>query len=108
MKWVKQQYLKVGQFAHYWLQIIATLQEDCYVRIETHLNGLCNVNDTVVFIVLGINTSVAPMYLSEIAPVKLRGALGTLNQFGIVTGILLGNIFGLSEVGKSSINFVLF
>lgn len=60
------------------------------------------------FIVLGINTSVAPMYLSEIAPVKLRGALGTLNQFGIVTGILLGNIFGLSEVGKASIFFVMF
>ena len=50
----------------------------------------------------------APMYLSEIAPVKLRGALGTLNQFGIVTGILLGNIFGLSEVGESSIVFVSF
>ena len=106
MKWVKQQYLEVEQFAHYWLQIIAILQEDCYVRIETHLNGLCNLNDT--FIVLGINTSVAPMYLSEIAPVKLRGALGTLNQFGIVTGILLGNIFGLSEVGESSIVFVSF
>ena len=40
------------------------------------------------------------MYLSEIAPVKLRGSLGTLNQFGIVTGILLGNILGLSEVRK--------
>ena len=106
MKWVKQQYLEVEQFAQYWLQIIAILQEDCYVRIETHLNGLCNLNDT--FIVLGINTSVAPMYLSEIAPVKLRGALGTLNQFGIVTGILLGNIFGLSEVGESSIVFVSF
>ena len=106
MKWVKQQYLEVEQFAHYWLQIIAILQEDCYVRIETHLNGLCNLNDT--FIILGINTSVAPMYLSEIAPVKLRGALGTLNQFGIVTGILLGNIFGLSEVGESSIVFVSF
>ena len=106
MKWVKQQYLEVEQFLHYWLQIIAILQEDCYVRIETHLNGLCNLNDT--FIVLGINTSVAPMYLSEIAPVKLRGALGTLNQFGIVTGILFGNIFGLSEVGESSIVFVSF
>jgi len=46
----------------------------------------------------GINTSVAPMYLSEIAPVQLRGSLGTLNQFGIVTGILMGNVLGLSEV----------
>lgn len=46
----------------------------------------------------GVNTAVAPVYLSEIAPVKLRGSLGVLNQFGIVTGILVGFIFGLTQV----------
>lgn len=46
----------------------------------------------------GINTVVAPMYLSEIAPVNLRGSLGTLNQFGIVSGLLLGNVLGLEEI----------
>lgn len=51
-----------------------------------------------VFLITGVNTSVAPMYLSEIAPVELRGSLGTLSQFGIVTGLLLGNILGLNEV----------
>ena len=38
------------------------------------------------------------MYVTEIAPVRLRGSLGTLNQFGIVTGILLANVLGLNEV----------
>lgn len=42
------------------------------------------------------------MYLSEIAPVKLRGSLGTLNQFGIVTGLLLGFITGLKQVSYLS------
>jgi len=46
----------------------------------------------------GVNTAVAPVYLSEIAPVRLRGALGVLNQFGIVTGILVGYILGLKQM----------
>ena len=46
----------------------------------------------------GVNTAVAPIYLSEIAPIRLRGALGVLNQLEIVTGILLGLIFGLKQV----------
>lgn len=50
----------------------------------------------------GINTAVAPVYLSEIAPVNLRGSLGTLNQFGIVSGLLLGFIFGLRQVSSIS------
>ncbi|XP_065061939.1 solute carrier family 2, facilitated glucose transporter member 3-like isoform X2 [Rhopilema esculentum] len=46
----------------------------------------------------GINTVVAPMYLSEVAPVNLRGSLGTLNQFGIVTGLLISQVLGLEMV----------
>lgn len=46
----------------------------------------------------GINTVVAPVYLSEIAPIRIRGALGVLNQFGIVLGMLVGYILGLKQV----------
>lgn len=46
----------------------------------------------------GVNTVVAPMYLSEVAPVNLRGSLGTLNQFGIVTGLLISQVLGLDSV----------
>ena len=41
---------------------------------------------------------VAPVYLSEIAPIRIRGALGVLNQFGIVLGMLVGYILGLKQV----------
>ena len=47
----------------------------------------------------------APLYLSEIAPLHLRGSLGTLSQFGIVCGLLLGNVLGLVEVKTSHFNF---
>ncbi|XP_020913744.1 solute carrier family 2, facilitated glucose transporter member 1 [Exaiptasia diaphana] len=46
----------------------------------------------------GANTAIIPMYLSEIAPVNLRGSLGTLNQFGVVTGLLLGFVVGLKQL----------
>ncbi|CAJ1086191.1 solute carrier family 2%2C facilitated glucose transporter member 4-like isoform X2 [Xyrichtys novacula] len=35
------------------------------------------------------------MYIGEIAPTSLRGALGTLHQLAIVTGILIAQILGL-------------
>ncbi|XP_046850677.1 solute carrier family 2, facilitated glucose transporter member 3-like isoform X2 [Xenia sp. Carnegie-2017] len=46
----------------------------------------------------GIVTVVVPMYLSEISPTNLRGAVGTLNQFGIVFGMLIANILGLHQI----------
>lgn len=46
----------------------------------------------------GVNTAVAPVYLSEIAPIRIRGALGVLNQFGIVLGLLAGYILGLKQL----------
>ena len=47
------------------------------------------------------------MYLSEIAPVHVRGSLGTLSQFGIVTGILIGNVLGMKVVRDISFVFCL-
>ncbi len=38
---------------------------------------------------IGIASMLAPMYISEIAPAKIRGQLVSINQLGIVTGILL-------------------
>ena len=44
---------------------------------------------------LGLNTITAPMYVAEIAPVDLRGSLGTLFQFGVVLALFLAQILGL-------------
>ncbi|XP_054157864.1 glucose transporter type 1-like isoform X1 [Oppia nitens] len=43
----------------------------------------------------GLNTALVPMYLSEIAPMTLRGALGTVSQLGVTIGLLLSQILGL-------------
>jgi len=38
---------------------------------------------------IGLSSSTVPTYLSELAPAKLRGAMGALNQIFIVSGILI-------------------
>ncbi len=47
---------------------------------------------------VGLNTSLVPMYISEIAPLNLRGGLGTVNQLGVTVGILFSQILGIQEI----------
>ena len=50
----------------------------------------------------GINTGIAPMYLSEISTVGLRGLCGTFNQLCITLGVLTSTVVGLNTVlGRS-------
>ncbi|KAJ6668504.1 hypothetical protein lerEdw1_011986 [Lerista edwardsae] len=46
----------------------------------------------------GLCTGFVPMYISEVSPTALRGAFGTLNQLGVVVGILVAQIFGLDVI----------
>ena len=48
--------------------------------------------------IVGINTGLAPMYLSEIAPVSLRGLCGVFNQLSITFGVFMSEIIGLQGV----------
>jgi hypothetical protein len=42
------------------------------------------------------------MYLTEIAPLSIRGAMGVLCPLGITVGVLISQILGLKSVlGKS-------
>ncbi|XP_073969394.1 solute carrier family 2, facilitated glucose transporter member 1-like isoform X2 [Rhodnius prolixus] len=43
----------------------------------------------------GLVTAVMPMYLTELAPVNLRGATGTFCPLGLCLGVLMGQIMGL-------------
>ena len=43
----------------------------------------------------GLNTSLVPMYISEIAPLNLRGGLGTVNQLAVTVGLLTGQVLGV-------------
>lgn len=53
---------------------------------------------------VGISSMIAPMYIAEIAPARIRGTLVTLQQMAIVTGILLAEVAGglLVNVGENN------
>lgn len=44
-------------------------------------------------------TTLAPMFLTEISPLKFRGIFGTCHQFGVVIGMLVAWVVGLPELG---------
>ncbi|KAM3617441.1 uncharacterized protein V6R79_006198 [Siganus canaliculatus] len=46
----------------------------------------------------GLSTGFVPLYVEEISPTSLRGALGTLHQLGVVIGILIAQIFGIESI----------
>lgn len=46
----------------------------------------------------GLNTSLVPMYVSEIAPLNLRGGLGTVNQLAVTIGLLLSQVLGVEQI----------
>ncbi|XP_029437482.1 solute carrier family 2, facilitated glucose transporter member 3-like isoform X2 [Rhinatrema bivittatum] len=50
----------------------------------------------------GLCTGFVPMYIGEISPTSLRGAFGTVNQLGIVVGILIAQVFGLNVIMGTS------
>jgi len=51
---------------------------------------------------IGLSSSTVPTYLSELAPARLRGAMGALNQIFIVLGILIAFLvsYGLGPSGN--------
>lgn len=38
------------------------------------------------------------MYISEIAPLTLRGGLGTVNQLAVTVGLLISQILGIEQI----------
>jgi MFS transporter, SP family, arabinose:H+ symporter len=58
---------------------------------------------------IGISTVVAPMYISEIAPPKLRGRLAGMFQFNIVFGILIAFVSNalLAGIGENAWRWML-
>jgi len=46
----------------------------------------------------GLSSGLVPLYIAEISPRHLRGALGVVYQLAVTIGILVAQIFGLKEV----------
>ncbi|XP_019059710.1 PREDICTED: probable plastidic glucose transporter 1 isoform X2 [Tarenaya hassleriana] len=44
---------------------------------------------------IGVNTVLVPIYISEVAPTKYRGSLGTLCQIGTCIGIIVSLLLGI-------------
>lgn len=49
----------------------------------------------------GYSSVLVPIYLGELAPPTLRGTLGTLTQFALVTGILISDLLAFSFATES-------
>ncbi|XP_026407898.1 plastidic glucose transporter 4-like isoform X1 [Papaver somniferum] len=49
---------------------------------------------------IGISSALVPLYISEISPTKIRGALGSVNQLFICVGILAALVAGLPLAGN--------
>ncbi|XP_074831983.1 solute carrier family 2, facilitated glucose transporter member 5-like isoform X2 [Carettochelys insculpta] len=52
----------------------------------------------IVGICAGLSSNVVPMYLGEMSPKNLRGAIGVVPQLFITIGILVAQILGLSNI----------
>ncbi|KAI3837345.1 hypothetical protein MKW92_049059 [Papaver armeniacum] len=49
---------------------------------------------------IGISSALVPLYISEISPTEIRGALGSVNQLFICVGILAALVAGLPLTGN--------
>ena len=55
-------------------------------------------------IAIGIASMLAPLYIAEVSPAAIRGRLVSMNQFAIISGILISYLAGwlLSQLGEES------
>jgi len=56
----------------------------------------------IIGIAIGIASFVAPLYISEVSPVRVRGALVSLNQLAITVGILVSYLVDYALSGHDS------
>lgn len=85
----------------------AILFINVFTLIAAILFGLCRVAHSFEMLIIariivgyacGAGGSLVPMYIIEISPVRIRGALGVSYQLALTVGILVSQLFGLRQV----------
>ncbi|XP_028931410.1 solute carrier family 2, facilitated glucose transporter member 2 isoform X2 [Ornithorhynchus anatinus] len=88
-------------------RIKAMLAANCLSVAGALLMGLAKFGPSHILIIAGraimglycgLVTGLVPMYVGEISPTSLRGALGTFHQLAIVLGILVSQVIGLDFI----------
>ncbi|CAH8613057.1 unnamed protein product [Dicrocoelium dendriticum] len=69
----------------------------CALCVRTNQPALLFIGRFILGLNCGIATGVAPLYLTEVAPSRLRGAVGACNQLGVVMGIVIAYVVTLTE-----------
>ncbi|KAH0616315.1 hypothetical protein JD844_027344, partial [Phrynosoma platyrhinos] len=91
----------VGLFVNRFGRRNSMLMVNVLAIIGGALMGLCKLAKAVEMFIIGrfvigifcgLTSGFVPMYISEISPTALRGAFGTLQQLGIVVGILVAQV----------------
>lgn len=49
----------------------------------------------------GVNTVLAPMYITELAPISIRGKVGVLHQLAVTIALLVSQVLGISKVSPT-------
>lgn len=71
----------------------------CFLSCRSlHSIGLIILGRFIVGLASGLTTSTVPMYLSEIAPIELRGTMGVLCSMGVTGGVVVGQIMSLNPI----------
>lgn len=77
------------------------------IQTESNLSGKTSMLEKNIFSFSfkGAATQLGPMYLLEIVPFNLKGAMGTCHMLLITMGIFAGSVFGLDEILGNQIIF---
>ena len=63
-----------------------------FFRILSHLSALFSSNSIKYWPCLGVGAGLCPMYVTEIAPLQVRGAMGVLYTLGQAAGLLTSQV----------------